>query len=129
MLLSHFNRELNKTAIIFEFQGKSSSTLEKLSLDRTFPLSSSLLTVISRDFGFLLAYSNFMSSAKRKKKIFKRTCGPYCDFNRIKNAHCFQTKRGSNLPMILSGLVDRTAISIGKKTHTGFKPNAVQTFL
>ena len=39
MLLSHFNRELDKTAIIFEFLGKSFRNLEKLFLDRTFPLS------------------------------------------------------------------------------------------
>ena len=38
MLLSHFNRELNKTAIIFEFLGKIFHNLEKLFLDRTFPL-------------------------------------------------------------------------------------------
>ena len=43
MLLSHFNRELDKTAIIFEFLGKSFRSLEKLCLDRTFPLSYSTL--------------------------------------------------------------------------------------
>ena len=40
MLLSHFNRELDKTAIIFEFLGtKAFRNLEKLFLDRTFPLT------------------------------------------------------------------------------------------
>ena len=39
MLLSHFNRELDKTAIIFEFLGKSFRNLEKLFLDRIFPLT------------------------------------------------------------------------------------------
>ena len=38
MLLSHFNRELDKTAIIFEFLGKRFRNLEKLFLDRTLPL-------------------------------------------------------------------------------------------
>ena len=38
MLLSHFNRELDKTAIIFEFLGKRFRNLEKLFLDRIFPL-------------------------------------------------------------------------------------------
>ena len=38
MLLSNFNRELDKTAIIFEFLGKRFRNLEKLFLDRTFPL-------------------------------------------------------------------------------------------
>ena len=38
MLLSHFNRELDKKAIIFEFLGKSFRNLEKRFLDRTFPL-------------------------------------------------------------------------------------------
>ena len=38
MLLSHFNRELEKTAIIFKFRGESFSNLGKLLLDRTFPL-------------------------------------------------------------------------------------------
>ena len=38
-ILSHFNRELDKTAIIFEFLGKSFRNLAKLFLDRTFPLN------------------------------------------------------------------------------------------
>ena len=38
MLLSHFNWELDKTAIIFEFLGKSFSNLQKRFLDRTVPL-------------------------------------------------------------------------------------------
>ena len=38
VLLSHFNRELDKTAIIFEFLGKRFRNLEKLFLDRIFPL-------------------------------------------------------------------------------------------
>ena len=38
MLLSHFYRELDKTAIIFEFLGKCFRNLGKLFLDRTFPL-------------------------------------------------------------------------------------------
>ena len=43
MLLSHFNGELDKTAIIFEFLRNSFSDLEKLFLDRTLtPLSKSL---------------------------------------------------------------------------------------
>ena len=39
MLLSHFNRELDKTAIISEFLEKTFRNLEKLFVDRTFPLS------------------------------------------------------------------------------------------
>ena len=56
MLLSHFNRELDKTAIIFQFLGKSFRDLEKLFLDRTFFSStpaivnrSFVVTVFSRD--------------------------------------------------------------------------------
>ena len=38
MLLSHFNREQESTAIIFEFLGKGFRNLKKLCLGRTFPL-------------------------------------------------------------------------------------------
>ena len=38
MLSPYFNRELDKTAIIFEFLGKSFRNLEKLFLDRPLPL-------------------------------------------------------------------------------------------
>ena len=39
LFLSHFNKELDKTAINLEILGKRFRNLEKLFLDRTFPLN------------------------------------------------------------------------------------------
>ena len=55
MLLSHFYRELEKTAIIFEFLGKSFSNLEKLFLDRALLLKISLLRAKKAIYAVFLA--------------------------------------------------------------------------